>query len=67
MPRPIQARIDVNAVQHNYLVAKHRVATPDSAAKAWAVVKADAYGHGLMRVRITSYNVCYTKLLRAPG
>ncbi len=50
MPRPIQARIDVNAVQHNYLVAKHRVATPDSAAKAWAVVKADAYGHGLMRV-----------------
>lgn len=50
MPRPIQARIDLNAVRHNYLVAKQRAAAPDSAAKAWAVVKADAYGHGLLRV-----------------
>ena len=45
MPRPIQACIDLNAVRHNYLVAKERVA-----ARAWAVVKADAYGHGLLRV-----------------
>jgi alanine racemase len=47
MPRPIQARIDRAALRHNYLVAKNRVAA--TSAKAWAVVKADAYGHGLLR------------------
>ena len=47
MPRPIQARIDRAALRHNYLVAKNRVAATSS--KAWAVVKADAYGHGLLR------------------
>jgi len=30
-------------------VAKNRVAGPGKPAKAWAVVKADAYGHGLLR------------------
>jgi len=56
MPRPIQARIDLNAVRHNYLLARQCVAasdspdSPASAARAWAVVKADAYGHGLLRV-----------------
>ena len=56
MPRPIQARIDLAALRHNYLTAKKRAAgsLADAAvqgkpAKAWAVVKADAYGHGLMR------------------
>lgn len=47
MPRPIQASIDLAALRHNYLVAKRCVA--DHASKAWAVVKADAYGHGLLR------------------
>lgn len=47
MPRPIEARIDLAALHHNYLVAKRRIA--DQSAKAWAVVKADAYGHGLLR------------------
>lgn len=47
MPRPIEARIDLAALRHNYLVAKQRIA--DQQAKAWAVVKADAYGHGLLR------------------
>jgi alanine racemase len=45
MPRPIEARIDLAALRHNYLEAKRRV--PQS--KAWAVVKANAYGHGLER------------------
>lgn len=49
MPRPIQARIDLTALRHNYLVAKQRVAGQAKPAKAWAVVKADAYGHGLIR------------------
>ena len=50
MPRPIQARIDLEAIRHNYSIAKQRVASADRQPKAWAVVKADAYGHGLMRV-----------------
>ena len=49
MPRPVQARIDLAAFRHNYLVAKKKVAGREKSAKAWAVVKADAYGHGLLR------------------
>jgi alanine racemase len=49
MPRPIQARIDLAAIRHNYGVAKAHAARSGGAARAWAVVKADAYGHGLMR------------------
>ena len=50
MPRPIQARIDLAALRHNYLIAKKRCGSQEKPAKAWAVVKADAYGHGLLRV-----------------
>lgn len=49
MPRPIQACLDLAALRHNYLVAKNQVSTQGKPAKAWAVVKADAYGHGLLR------------------
>ena len=49
MPRPIQACIDLAALRHNYLIAKSHVAGQGSPARAWVVVKADAYGHGLMR------------------
>ena len=49
MPRPIQARIDLSALRHNYLIAKKQSTGLGKPAKAWAVVKADAYGHGLMR------------------
>lgn len=45
MPRPLAATIDIAALRHNLAVAKN--AAPG--AKAWAVVKADAYGHGLAR------------------
>lgn len=45
MPRPIEATIDASALRHNYRRAK--AAMP--AAQAWAVVKANAYGHGLLR------------------
>ena len=43
--RPIRARIDSGALRHNLGVAKRRA--PRS--RAWAVVKANAYGHGLAR------------------
>jgi alanine racemase len=49
MPRPVQARINLAALRHNYLVARKRVAGSGKPARAWAVVKADAYGHGLLR------------------
>ena len=46
MPRPIQALIHADALAHNLAVARAR--TPD--ARLWAVVKANAYGHGIERV-----------------
>ena len=46
MPRPIQAVIHTAALRHN--LARARRAAPD--AKVWAVVKANAYGHGIERV-----------------
>ena len=49
MPRPIQARINLAALRHNYLIAKTIIAAQDKPAKAWAVIKADAYGHGVLR------------------
>ena len=45
MPRPIQALIHLDALAHN--LARARAAAPD--ARVWAVVKADAYGHGIER------------------
>lgn len=45
MTRPIRASIDLSALRGNFAVARERAA----GAGLWAVVKADAYGHGLMR------------------
>ena len=45
MPRPICATIDPAALRHN--LARARLAAPD--ASIWAVVKANAYGHGIER------------------
>jgi len=45
MPRPLVATIHLAALRHNLAVAK----THAPAAKVWAVVKANAYGHGLQR------------------
>ena len=46
MPRPIQATIHTEALRQN--LQRVRAAAPD--AKVWAVVKANAYGHGIARV-----------------
>ena len=45
MPRPIHALIHPDALAHN--IARAREAAPDS--RVWAVVKANAYGHGIER------------------
>lgn len=44
MTRPVLARIDLQAFRNNYLLAKQTA----RGAQAWAVLKADAYGHGLL-------------------
>jgi alanine racemase len=46
MPRPIQAFVHTDALRHN--LTRMRAAAPD--ARVWAVVKANAYGHGIERV-----------------
>ena len=45
MPRPIQATIHAAALAHNLSAARTRA--PD--ARVWAIVKANAYGHGIER------------------
>jgi len=45
MPRPIRATISAAALAHNFMVAKAYA----GGAKLWAVIKANAYGHGLER------------------
>jgi alanine racemase len=45
MPRPLVATIDIAALCHNLQIAKQHAPQ----AKVWAVVKANAYGHGLER------------------
>jgi alanine racemase len=45
MPRPIEALIHTEALAHN--LRRARAAAPD--ARVWAVVKANAYGHGIER------------------
>jgi len=44
--RPARALIDLQALRHNYQLAREVT----GGAKALAVIKADAYGHGAVRV-----------------
>jgi alanine racemase len=44
MPRPIQANLDMSALENNLRVARRA-----TAARIMSVIKADGYGHGLMR------------------
>lgn len=44
MSRPIRARLDWSALRHNQGVARRHAGD----ARIWSVVKADAYGHGLL-------------------
>lgn len=55
MPRPISATIHLASIADNLALA--RAAAPSS--KVWAVVKANAYGHGIARI--------YPALERADG
>ncbi len=49
MARPTRAHVDLAAIRHNYAYAK----TQAPGARALAVVKADAYGHGAVAVART--------------
>jgi alanine racemase len=46
MPRPISARIHLDAVRHNLNFVRRTA----SASRVWAVVKANGYGHGIERI-----------------
>lgn len=46
MPRPIHATVHLPALQHNLQRCRHA----GGAARVWAVLKANAYGHGIERV-----------------
>jgi len=46
MPRPIRATISSAALKHNLEIARRHA----GGSKIWAVIKANGYGHGLMRV-----------------
>jgi alanine racemase len=45
MPRPIRATISAAALAHNLGIARNHAGP----ARVWAVLKANAYGHGLLR------------------
>ena len=45
MPRPILATIDLDALRHNLGVARRH----SGRARIWSVIKAEAYGHGLLQ------------------
>lgn len=51
--KPTTAYIDLNAIKHNCEVIKQRV----SNSKILAIVKSDAYGHGIVPVCRTLYNM----------
>jgi alanine racemase len=55
MPRPILATVHLDALRHN--LQRARECAPD--ARVWAVVKANAYGHGIER--------CFDGLRSADG
>ena len=44
MPRPLVATTDINAMRSNLALARSMMPST----RVWAVVKADAYGHGLV-------------------
>ncbi len=46
MPRPILARIQPEAVRHNLQLVREIAPT----SRVWAVIKANAYGHGIERI-----------------
>ncbi|GAB2182254.1 catabolic alanine racemase DadX [Denitratisoma sp. agr-D3] len=46
MTRPIRARIDSSALRHNLAIARHHA----RGSHVWAVIKANGYGHGALRV-----------------
>lgn len=51
MSRPIRAAIDLGALKHNFALARsHAARGPGAPARLFSVIKANAYGHGLLPV-----------------
>lgn len=47
MPRPIKAHLFPDAIRHNYRQAQALMRQSNPDGKVWAVLKANAYGHGI--------------------
>ena len=47
MPRPIKAFIHLSAMRHNLACVRERLALAATDSRVWAVIKANAYGHGI--------------------
>ncbi|MGU1848874.1 alanine racemase, partial [Pseudomonas aeruginosa] len=63
--RPLVATVDLSAIRHNYALAKR--CAPQR--QAFAVVKANAYGHGareVVTVRIPRHSDTQPTLIRTP-
>jgi alanine racemase len=58
VPRPIEALIHIDALAHN--LQRARQAAPDS--RVWAVLKANAYGHGIERSAGAGRSCCWKGL-----
>lgn len=52
MPRPIQATVTPSALAHNLAAVRRRISPFETgrSPRIWAVIKANAYGHGIERV-----------------
>src|SRR5207237_260829 len=49
IPRPVRAATSASALAHNLRVAQQHARSHAGQTKVWAVIKANAYGHGLER------------------
>lgn len=56
MPRPIYAEFSQLSLRQNYLIAKN-IGCKNNPAKVWAVIKANGYGHGVLRCATTLANI----------
>lgn len=52
MPRPLSATVDSSAIAHNLAAVRRCISavSPHRLPHVWAVIKANAYGHGIERV-----------------
>jgi alanine racemase len=56
MPRPIKANIHIDALRHNLTLMRGIVNDAPGGSNVWAVIKANAYGHGV-RAAVAAFDL----------